>query len=197
MNETDDARRVLGIDPGSHATGWAVVVAHARRPTVEAAGLIRLRRSDPFPVRLRALQRAFEEMLARTRPDLACVETPFHGVNARAALQLAHARGVLLAALAGAGVEVHELSPATVKRTVAGSGRAAKDQVQFMIRRLLAIDGDLESEDVSDALAIAYCAAVGVGPSAATTPRPARSPKGAHGPGGRRGVRVPVVRNAR
>jgi crossover junction endodeoxyribonuclease RuvC len=123
-------------------------------------GLVSIPRAVRFELRLHRLHDAIVQVVARTHPDVACVEAPFHGVNPRSALQLAHARGVVLAALGAAGVRVEELSPATVKQTVAGSGRAGKDQVQTMIRRVLGIDEELASEDVSDALAVAYCFAV-------------------------------------
>jgi crossover junction endodeoxyribonuclease RuvC len=84
------------------------------------------------------------------------VESPFHGPNARAALQLAHARGVVLACLGQAGIQVAEYSPATIKKAITGTGKADKEQVQAMVRRLLGNPAD-ESRDVSDALAVAYC----------------------------------------
>jgi crossover junction endodeoxyribonuclease RuvC len=165
---------------------------------MEASGLIRLRRSESFPVRLRALQQSFEALVDRIRPDLACVEAPFQGVNARAALQLAHSRGVVLAALAGAGVEIREVPPATVKRAVAGSGRADKLQVAFMVRQLLRIRQELPSEDVTDALAVAYCAAVGT-PTVSSKARalaPGRSSTRKEHRGAR-SARAPVVRRSR
>ena len=159
-----DARipgRILGVDPGSYATGWGVLNASAPGPlTVIASGLVTLPRAVRFELRLHRLHDAIAEVVARTSPEIACVEAPFHGVNPRSALQLAHARGVVLAALGAAGVRVEEVPPATVKQTVAGSGRAGKEQVHTMIRRILGIDDPLASEDVSDALAVAYCWAV-------------------------------------
>lgn len=151
---------ILGVDPGSYATGWGAVEAGASSVRVLDSGLIRLPRSEPFAVRLRLLQESMEGVVRDLSPAVACVESPFHGVNPRSALQLAHARGVVLAALAGASVPVEEVPPATVKRVVAGSGRASKEQVQTMIRRLLETDVEWASEDVSDALAVAYCWAV-------------------------------------
>lgn len=151
---------ILGVDPGSYATGWGAVEATGSRVRVLGSGLIRLPRSETFAVRLRQLQESMVEVVRGLSPAVACVESPFHGVNPRSALQLAHARGVVLAVLAGASVPVEEVPPATVKRVVAGSGRASKEQVQTMIRRLLETDAEWASEDVSDALAIAYCWAI-------------------------------------
>jgi crossover junction endodeoxyribonuclease RuvC len=188
--------RILGVDPGSYATGWGVLgIVDRKAPSVIACGLVSLPRAVRFELRLHRLHDAIAEVVARTHPDLACVEAPFHGVNPRSSLQLAHARGVVLAALGAAGVRVEEVPPATVKQVVTGSGRAAKAQVQSMIRRVLGITEDLASEDVSDALAVAYCWAVHAtyadnlrragGPaSPGLAPRPRRT-------------RGPVVRRAR
>jgi crossover junction endodeoxyribonuclease RuvC len=189
---------ILGVDPGSYATGWGAVDVSGARPRVVDCGLIRIPRSKPFAVRLHLLREALAEVAQRVDPVVACVEAPFHGINPRSALQLAHARGVVLASLAGASIPVEEVPPATVKQVVAGSGRADKAQVQTMIRRLLDTDLSWDSEDVSDALAVAYCWAVhrehrrnleraGVPPEA-SAPRSARRTSRARGP---------VVRRAR
>ena len=128
-----------------------------RRPRLEQSGLIRLRRSDSFPKRLRSLQRAIEQLVDQIRPDLACVEAPFHGASARAALLLAHARGVVLAVLAAAGVEVVEYAPAAVKKAVTGNGRADKEQVAAMVFKQVGEDLRAHPHDLSDALAVALC----------------------------------------
>lgn len=98
-------------------------------------------------------------MLARRPPDLAALETPFHGMNARSLIVLAQARGALLAALAGSGLEIREYSPAEVKSAVTGNGRADKEQVARMVRLLLATAGDGWASDATDALALALCCA--------------------------------------
>jgi crossover junction endodeoxyribonuclease RuvC len=109
-------------------------------------------------VRLFRLQEAFREVLTRFGPSEAAVESPFHGVSARSALQLAHARGVLLAELASAAIPIHEYAPAAVKKAVCGSGRADKGQVQEMMPRLLGEPSQGRwPPDVSDALALAWC----------------------------------------
>lgn len=149
---------MLGVDPGSVRTGWGVLSGDIERPCVVACGEIHLPESLPFAVRLARLQEAFRAVLAQHDPLEAAVESPFHGVSARSALQLAHARGVLLATLAGHSVPIHEYAPAAVKKAVCGSGRAEKAQVQQMMARVLgpAPSGDWTA-DVSDALAIAWC----------------------------------------
>jgi crossover junction endodeoxyribonuclease RuvC len=122
------------------------------------SGVIPLGRKAPFARRLATLHDAFEKLLLDLRPASAAVEAPFHGASARAALQLAHARGVILAALGSAGVEVTEYSPATVKKAVTGHGRADKAQVDHMVGRLLpGMPEDVRPHDLSDALAVALC----------------------------------------
>jgi crossover junction endodeoxyribonuclease RuvC len=109
------------------------------------------------------LHDAIKLVVERFEPTEAAVESPFHGVNARSALQLAHARGVILAALGGAGVPVFEYTPATIKKAVTGSGRAEKVQVQLMVGRLIPNTVPDERPDVADAIAAALCHLFGSG----------------------------------
>ena len=149
--------RVLGVDPGSSRTGWGLLEGPPQRPGLVASGVVRLPRSVAFAQRLFRLHREFEDLVSRLEPDAACVETLFHGVNTRSVLQLSHARGVLLAVLAGAGVAITEYAPAHVKKALTGTGRADKEQVRRMLRTLLGDALEGASLDASDALALAYC----------------------------------------
>jgi crossover junction endodeoxyribonuclease RuvC len=97
-----------------------------------------------------------DALVSRLCPDVAAVEAPFQGASARAALQLAHARGVILAVLANHRIEVVEYAPATVTKSVAGSGRADKEQVGHVVRQLLG-SAVSPGHDASDALAIGLC----------------------------------------
>jgi crossover junction endodeoxyribonuclease RuvC len=119
--------------------------------------VVRLARSNSLPVRLAELQREFERLIRQLEPTSAAVEAPFHGINARSALQLAHARGVILAALARAGVEISEYTPATVKKSVAGSGKADKLEVSRTTVWILGSEASGQPADVTDALAVALC----------------------------------------
>jgi crossover junction endodeoxyribonuclease RuvC len=148
--------RILGIDPGSRVTGWGLLAGSAARPRLLEAGVLRLGRGD-LARRLGLLQERLGELVPRLHPTVAAVESPFHGASARSALQLAHARGVILAVLAGAGVEIAEYTPATVKKAVTGSGRADKGQVASMVARLLGGTPPPSSHDLTDALALALC----------------------------------------
>jgi crossover junction endodeoxyribonuclease RuvC len=146
---------ILGVDPGSIATGWALVAGTPERPLVLACGVIKTPARRPFGERLATIQDRFTEILGEHRPAQAAVESPFHGVSARSALQLAHARGVILASLSRAGVDTAEYSPASVKKTVTGSGRATKEQVAYMVERIAGVKS--ASHDLTDAVAVALC----------------------------------------
>lgn len=148
---------MLGIDPGSRVTGWGLVRGPVSRPALEGCGTIRLPVGVPFAERLNRLREEIEHVARMAGPCCAAVETPFHGANARSALQLAHARGVILAALAAHGIAVSEYEPATVKKAVVGNGRADKQQVKAMVGHLLSTEVPGDTADPFDALAVALC----------------------------------------
>ncbi len=151
---------ILGLDPGSLHTGYGLVRKHGSSLTVVAAGRFSCPRAQPLPQRLAHLAASLSELLDRHRPEVAVVETPFHGMNVRSLVVLAQARGALLAALAGRGVEVREYSPAEVKSAVTGNGRADKEQVARMVKLLLSLEaGEPLPPDATDALALALCCA--------------------------------------
>jgi crossover junction endodeoxyribonuclease RuvC len=150
--------RILGIDPGSIVTGWGLVGGTPSRPEWLGGGQIRLGRAgSDLSERLLLLQQELEALLVRRQPTCAAVESPYHGANARSAFQLAQARGVVLAVLAGAGLEITEYAPAAVKKAVTGNGRAPKMQVREMVGRLLGRPAREMTEDLADALAVALC----------------------------------------
>jgi crossover junction endodeoxyribonuclease RuvC len=149
--------RILGVDPGSLTTGWGLLTGSVAQPRLESSGVVRLAGLPGLPERLARLRRELDAIVRRERPESAAVEAPFHGRSARDALQLAHARGVVLAVLAEAGLAVAEYAPATVKRTITGSGRADKLQVRHMAERLLGADFAGQPQDLSDAVAVAWC----------------------------------------
>jgi crossover junction endodeoxyribonuclease RuvC len=149
--------RVLGIDCGTERTGYGIIETDGRRHRMVAAGVIRTSPKDPLERRLAAIARCLRELIAAHTPEAAAVEEVFHSVNARTALKLAHVRGVALLMVAEAGLELGEYSPLEIKTSVVGYGRAEKSQVQLMVRSLLGLDRELESEDASDAVAVAIC----------------------------------------
>lgn len=179
--------KVLGVDPGSFSTGWGLVERRGGRVHLIDSGVIRTKRTSPFAQRLCQLHDGLSQVLASFEPDAFAIESVFHAHHARSALQLGHARGVLVLAAAQAGLAVAEYPPATVKKAVTGNGAAAKDQVRQMVGSLLGttIEGAM---DRSDALAVAICHAhsadfsrkLRAGPDkpSGTAPRPTRKVKG-------------------
>jgi crossover junction endodeoxyribonuclease RuvC len=122
-----------------------------------AAGCIRSSARDPLERRLLNIAGGLRTLIAEYRPDMAAVEEVFFAVNAKSALKLSHVRGVALLLIAEASIAFAEYSPLEVKMSVVGYGRAEKSQVQKMVASLLNLAAPLESEDASDALAIAIC----------------------------------------
>jgi crossover junction endodeoxyribonuclease RuvC len=147
--------RVLGIDPGSLATGYGVVQIEGSRLRRVAGGTIRTR-GETLADRLAHLQRELARTIAELAPEVAALEAVFSAKNARSALVLGHARGVALAACAGAGLSTAEYTPAQVKVAVTGYGRAEKLQVMRMVQRLLGLAAPPPSDE-ADALAVAIC----------------------------------------
>jgi crossover junction endodeoxyribonuclease RuvC len=149
--------RIFGIDPGSVRTGYGCVESDGTRHHLVLCGAINAPARLPFPDRLLKIHSELRALLTECRPDGVAVESLFHAVNARSALQLGHARGVALLAASQAGVPIAEYSPAEIKRAVVGYGRAEKPQVAQMIRLLLGLADAPQPLDVSDALAVAIC----------------------------------------
>jgi crossover junction endodeoxyribonuclease RuvC len=161
--------RILGIDPGSTATGFGLVDHMGGEVVHVAHGTVRPPRNASLAARLEQLHRVVGDVVVDHQPDVAVVERVFVAASPRAALVLGQARGAVLAALGAAGLDVSEYAPTQIKQTVTGDGRAAKRQVQRMVRRLLTLDS-LPGSDAADALAAAICharagrlAALGVG----------------------------------
>jgi crossover junction endodeoxyribonuclease RuvC len=149
--------RVFGIDPGSERTGYGCVETDGRRHRLVTCGTITASVGDSFPHRLAGIYRQLSARLSECHPQCVVVENLFYSTNARSALKLGHARGVAVLAAVEAGCEVHEYTPAEVKRAVVGYGRADKRQVQQMIKLLLGLDRVPSPHDAADALAVAIC----------------------------------------
>jgi len=148
--------KILGIDPGTQVTGYGVVEKRGSELVHIADGSIKLGSADPLAERLLVISDAIDGLVAEYAPDAVAVESVFFAKNARSALTLGHARGVVLLCAARHGLEVFEYAPRTIKLAVTGYGNAEKDQVQKMVAMLLG--GRMtEGADASDALAIAVC----------------------------------------
>jgi len=145
---------VLGVDPGTAATGYGVVRGgEPGGPTLLECGVIRTQARDSLPTRLRTIHEGVTELLVRHRPDILSIENVFYARNVRTTVILGHARGVILLASEQAGVPVRELTPTAIKKAVVGSGAGTKDQVQFMVMRLLRLKSAPKPADAADGVA--------------------------------------------
>jgi crossover junction endodeoxyribonuclease RuvC len=160
QDETTDMSRILGIDPGLRITGYAVLESSSDGPRVCEAGVIRSSeaRSLDMAQRLRAVYTGIDEVIEQFRPGVVVVEQLYaHYEHPRTAILMAHARGVIFLAAGQHGLPVVSYNATRIKKTVTGSGRASKDQVQRTIQRELNLAKLPEPPDVADALAAALC----------------------------------------
>ena len=149
------AIHVLGIDPGSHHTGWGIVSGKGSSFKHIASGTVHAPRGE-LPKRLLHIADALDAVIAEHNIDAVAVERVFLARNTDSALKLGHARGVALLCAARAGVEIAEYSATEIKQAVTGRGRAAKEQVQTMVQLILGLN-EILTLDTSDALAAAIC----------------------------------------
>jgi crossover junction endodeoxyribonuclease RuvC len=153
--------RVFGIDCGTEITGFGVVAVdeRGRLPQLVCVtlGAVKLAKSKSLPARLEQVFCDLTAELERWRPDIVAIEEVFYSVNAKSALKLGQVRGVALLAAARQGIPVAEYAPLKIKSSVVGYGLAKKEQVQFMVARLLGLEAVPEPADAADALAIAIC----------------------------------------
>lgn len=148
--------RVLGIDPGTRHCGYGVIdIVHGQLTYVEC-GVIEPAGGAPLAEKLAELSVTMREIIQEFSPAVVAVEDVFHGINARAALVLGHARGIVLAAAGEVKAPVFSYLPAVVKKSVTGHGAATKTQVNYMVRALLGLR-QTPLADAADALAVAIC----------------------------------------
>lgn len=149
---------IIAIDPGLAITGYALLEVRADgRIRARHYGALRTAAGIPLPERLLEIYRRLTELIEMYRPAEAALEELFFNKNVSTALTVGQARGVVLLALARAGLPVYEYTPLQVKQAVAGHGRAAKNQVQYMVRMLLSLPEVPRPDDVADALAVGLC----------------------------------------
>jgi crossover junction endodeoxyribonuclease RuvC len=148
--------RILGIDPGTNATGFGVVERDGVRMRHVAHGVIKPARAQSMALRLAQIHAGVAELIALHLPDCVAIEQIFVAASGRSAIVLGQARGVALAAIGAARLPFDEIAPQRVKLAVTGNGAAEKGQVQAMVRRLLELDA-LPARDAADALAAAIC----------------------------------------
>ena len=151
--------RILGIDPGLRVTGFGLIDRIGQSLVYVTSGVIRTPDAE-LPERLKAILQSLNEVIAEHQPVQVAVEKVFVNVNPTSTLLLGQARGAAICAAVACGLPVSEYTALQVKQAVVGKGHAAKEQVQEMVRRLLALAGE-PSADAADALACAICHAHG------------------------------------
>ncbi len=162
MSMADGAQplRILGIDPGLRVTGFGVIEKRHGKLEYLSSGCIKTGDGGALPERLKAILDGIAEVVATQQPNQAAIEKVFVNVNPQSTLLLGQARGAAISALVLAHLPVAEYTALQIKQAVVGQGKAAKQQVQQMVRRLLNLSGD-PSPDAADALACAICHAHG------------------------------------
>ncbi|MGK5064303.1 crossover junction endodeoxyribonuclease RuvC [Janthinobacterium sp. LB3P112] len=147
---------ILGIDPGLRTTGFGVIEKHGNKLRYIASGTVKTGSEGELPPRLKIILQGVSEIVGTYQPDCAAIEKVFVNVNPQSTLLLGQARGAAICALVHADLSVAEYTALQVKQAVTGHGKAAKEQVQEMVSRLLSLPG-LPGTDAADALGVAIC----------------------------------------
>jgi len=152
--------RILGIDPGLQVCGYACLDSNGDLGTIVEAGVLRTDGELALERRLNQIAQDLETLLSRFRPEVVAVEQLYsHYAHPRTAILMGHARGVILQKSAAAGLEVQSFSATRIKKSLTGSGRASKEQVQRTMQTILALPEVPKPNDVADAMAVALCCA--------------------------------------
>lgn len=146
---------VLGIDPGIAITGCAVVEEIRGKQSLLHSSAITTSKNDSTSIRLLKLHKSLQELIEKYHPEVCAIENLFFNTNAKTALVVGHARGVVLLTLQENNIPVTEYTPLQVKMSLTGYGRAEKEQIQVMVKTILRLPSILKPDDVADAAAIA------------------------------------------
>ena len=149
--------RVLGIDPGTAITGYAIVEETGGKLSLIDIGVVNTPAKTPLPSRLQKIYAGLTDVIAKHQPEASAVEELFFSRNVRTAMSVGQARGVTLLALADADLPIAEYTPMQIKQAVTGYGNADKRQVQEMVRMLLSLRDIPKPDDAADAAAVAIC----------------------------------------
>jgi crossover junction endodeoxyribonuclease RuvC len=153
--------RIIGIDPGTAITGWAVIENQCGQKKVIASGHIETHLSKKNSLRLKEIFADLNKIVRRYKPVEAAVEKLFFFKNLKTVMAVSEARGVVLLTLERAGITIFEYTPLEIKQALTGYGRAEKKQIQFMVKNILGLESIPKPDDVADAMAIALCHAEG------------------------------------
>lgn len=151
---------ILGIDPGSRRTGFALLRQSGNRFESLELGVIRSEDLDDHADRLKRIYDEIGKLIEKHSPDACAVETPVYGKDPLAMLKLGRAQAACIMAVVNNGLEVTEYYPKAVKKSITGNGNAAKSQVAYMLAKLVNVDVEAISNDATDALAVAWCHAM-------------------------------------
>ena len=148
---------ILGVDPGSIATGYGLIKSNEQENVLIDCGVIRTDSKKSLPEKLKQIFEGLSQIIEKKHPDEFAIEETFFSKNAKSALVMGQARGVAILAAACAKISVCEYSPKEVKCSIVGRGNASKHQVQYMVKNLLRLKDLPLPPDAADALAVALC----------------------------------------
>tara|TARA_B100000427_G_C15412103_1_gene552505 strand:- start:91 stop:567 length:477 start_codon:yes stop_codon:yes gene_type:complete len=149
--------RVLGIDPGIKTTGFGILDSKSNKLSLIAYGTIKPRTNDSLPKRLNHLFEEVNKIFDKFSPDIFSIEDMFYSKNVKSAMVLGQARGAMIIAAAQANLPIFEYAPRKVKMSVCGNGAASKEQVQYMVMKILNLKEAPGAMDISDAIAVGIC----------------------------------------
>jgi crossover junction endodeoxyribonuclease RuvC len=148
---------ILGVDPGSHVTGYGLVNSDGEDTVLVESGIIQCSDKISLPEKLREIFEGLTRIIEKKRPHHFAIEKAFYSKNAKSALVMGEARGAAILAAAKFDIPIGEYSPKEVKCAIVGTGSASKSQVQFMVKKLLRLKEEPQPQDAADALAVALC----------------------------------------
>jgi crossover junction endodeoxyribonuclease RuvC len=149
--------RILGVDPGTLFTGYAVLESNKGRLNILNYGVIKNSSQNSLPLRLKNIYDTLVDVIEEYLPDEFAIETAFYSKNVQSTLKIGHARGVSILAAVNKQIPTTEYSPREIKKSVTGIGSASKEQVRYMVCSILNAKLSSKSLDVSDAIAVALC----------------------------------------
>ncbi len=158
-NKIVKERIIMGIDPGTHVMGYGVIKILDNKPSLENMGIIQLNKYEDHYLRLAKIYSRIIGLIEEYLPDELAIEAPFYGKNVQSMLKLGRAQGVAMAAAISRDIPIFEYAPLKIKMSITGNGRAAKEQVAFMLQKILKIPNEnmLPQLDATDGVAAALC----------------------------------------
>jgi crossover junction endodeoxyribonuclease RuvC len=155
--DTKQKYRILGIDPGTNALGYAIIEVNGQAIQMVEIGVLTLTHLDEHQDKLKRIFERIQEIIDVHKPREAAIEAPFFGKNVQSMLKLGRAQGVAIAAIVTKGLRATEYAPREIKQSVTGKGAASKEQVAAMLEHILKIKLDAYTLDATDALGAAVC----------------------------------------